>query len=52
MDREQPTERDRAEHKPIDPGRKAAREQRTPGKQYQPRRSESERERPARDDQR
>jgi hypothetical protein len=31
---------DRSEHKPVDPGRNAAREQRTPGKPYEPKRSE------------
>jgi hypothetical protein len=40
MDKKQPTQKDRDEHKPIDPGRTAARENRTPGKDYEPRRSE------------
>jgi len=42
MDKEQSTPKDRSEHKPIDPGRNAAREQREPGKKYEPKRSEPE----------
>lgn len=40
MEKSKTTEKDHAEHKPIDPGRAAARENRTPGKDYEPRRSE------------
>ena len=39
MEKEQPP-KDRTEHKPIDPGRTASRESRTPGKKYEPQRSE------------
>jgi hypothetical protein len=42
MEKEQTTHKDRPEHKPIDPGRKAARENREPGKRSEPRRSESD----------
>jgi len=41
MEKEHTKEKDAAEHKPIDPGRAAARESRTPGKPYEPQRSES-----------
>jgi hypothetical protein len=40
MEKQQPPPKDRTEHKPIDPGRTASRENRTPGKAYEPRRSE------------
>jgi hypothetical protein len=40
MEKEQTTHKDRPEHKPIDPGRRAARENREPGKRFEPRRSE------------
>jgi hypothetical protein len=42
MEKQQPTHKDQPEHKPIDPGRSAARESRTPGKDYKPRRSEAD----------
>jgi hypothetical protein len=41
MDKHESPRKDQA-HKPIDPSRSAARENRTPGKDYQPRRSESD----------
>jgi hypothetical protein len=40
MEHEHETPKDRSEHKPVDPGRSAAREQREPGKRYTPKRSE------------
>ena len=40
MEKEHTEPKDRSEHKPIDPGRNAAREQREPGKRYTPERSE------------
>jgi hypothetical protein len=42
MEKEQPTQKDRPEHKIIDPARRAARENRVPGKSFEPRRSEPE----------
>jgi hypothetical protein len=43
MEKQEPTKKDRSEqteHRPIDPGRSAARESREPGKRFEPRRSE------------
>jgi hypothetical protein len=40
MENDRETPNDPSQHKPVDPGRSAAREQREPGKPYTPKRSE------------
>jgi len=39
MEKDKSSRRARSGHKPIDPGRMASRERRTPGKPYEPRRA-------------
>ena len=51
MEKERQTHKDsdRPAHKPVDPGRSSAREHRAPGKDYEPRRSESTPSQPRKD---